>query len=112
VVEAYEFGKITISGKTYHSDVIIYPDHINAHWWRKQGHFLEIDDIQEVIEHHPEVIIFGTGQPGLMKVDGKTLEKVHEMKIETIVLPTEKACQEYNRVAENKKVIACLHLTC
>jgi hypothetical protein len=112
VVEAYEFGKIEISGKTYRSDVIIYPDHVNAKWWRKQGHFLEIEDIQEVIEHHPEIIIIGTGQPGLMKVDEKALEKVHEMKIDTIVLPTEEACQEYNRVVEKKKAIACLHLTC
>jgi hypothetical protein len=34
------------------------------------------------------------------------------MKIEMIVMPTEQACKEFNRVASEKKAIACLHLTC
>ncbi len=99
-------------GKIYQSDLIIYPDHVDSTWWRKQGHALDIDDIREVIEAKPEVIIFGTGQPGLMQVSDKTIAKINEMNIETIIVPTENACQEYNRISAQKKVIACLHLTC
>ena len=112
MIEAYEFGMLKVSGKTYRNDVIIYPDHIDAQWWRKQGHFLDIDDIREVIAAKPEVIIVGTGQPGLMRVDEQTLATIKKMNIEAIVVPTNKACEEYNRIASAKKVIACLHLTC
>jgi hypothetical protein len=112
VIEAYEFGKIRISGKNYHNDVIVYPDHIDSKWWRKQGHALDIEDIQEALEAKPDVIIIGTGQPGLMRVPDITLEKVRKQQIEIIVMPTEKACKEFNRIASEKKVIACLHLTC
>ena len=112
MIEAYEFGEIKISGKNYHSDVIVYPDHIDSKWWRKQGHSLDIEDIQEVIDAKPDIIIVGTGQPGMMQVPEKTLARIKELKIEAIVMPTEQACKEFNRMASEKKVIACLHLTC
>ncbi len=112
MIENYNFGKIKVSGKTYSSDIIIYPNHVDAHWWRKQSHNLEMDDIKEVIDAKPEVIIIGTGQPGYMQVDNETKEKLNKLGIKTIILPTEKACQEYNRIINQKTVIACLHLTC
>ncbi len=112
MIESYNFGEIKILGKTYRSDIIVYPDHVNTQWWRKEGHNLTIEDIKEVIEARPEVIIIGTGQPGLMKVPKETKEMIDKCGIEIIILPTDKACQEYNRVATKKNVIACLHLTC
>jgi hypothetical protein len=112
VIEAYQFGEIRVSGKKYHNDVIIYPDHVDSKWWRKQGHALDIDDIKDVIDAQPDVIIVGTGQPGMMRVSDETLAQMRDLKIEMMVMPTEKACKEFNRVASEKKTIACLHLTC
>jgi hypothetical protein len=112
MIEAYQFGAIKVSGKTYHSDVIIYPDHVDSQWWRKQGHSLDIKDIKEVISSRPEVIIVGTGRPGLMQVSEATLAEIRKLNIEAVVMPTEQACREYNRIASEKKVVACLHLTC
>lgn len=112
MIDRYSFGEIVISGKTYRSDVIIYADHVDPQWWRKEGHSLHIDDIQEVISAKPDVIIIGTGNPGFMQVPEKTLAETKKLGIETIVMPTERACEEYNRITKEKKVIACLHLTC
>jgi len=112
MIEDYKFGEINISGKTYRSDVIIYPEHIDANWWRKSGHSVEIDDLKGVIDAGPEVIIIGTGQPGLMRVKKETEEQIKKLGIEMIILPTKEACEEYNRITNTKKVIACLHLTC
>jgi len=112
MIEDYKFGEIKINGKTYRSDVIVYPDRVDATWWRKQGHNLELDDIKVVITEKPEVIVIGTGEPGLMKVEKKTIEYLENLNIETVVLPTKKACEEYNRRAKNEKIIACFHLTC
>jgi hypothetical protein len=47
-----------------------------------------------------------------MEVAKETIDYIKKLNIEAIILPTEKACQEYNRIAGKKKVIACLHLTC
>lgn len=112
MIEAYRFGEIVISGKAYRSDVIIYQDHVDAQWWRKEGHTLEPEDIREVIDAMPDTLIVGTGQPGLMEVSQKTVAELNKLNIEAIILPTEQACKEYNRIARERKVIACLHLTC
>ena len=112
MVNNYQFGEITIAGKTYQDDVIIYPDHIDEHWWREKGHSLVINDIGGVIDAEPEVIVIGTGEPGLMQVDKETLGCLKKLGIKTIVLPTERAYKEYNRLAPTKKVIGCFHLTC
>lgn len=112
MIDAYRFGEITIAGKTYDRDVIIYPDRVDADWRRREGHVLEPADIETVIESRPEVIIVGTGQPGFMRVSGKTLKQMKKLKIEMVVMPTEQACKEFNRLSQHRNVIACLHLTC
>lgn len=33
-IEDYEFGRITIDGATYTSDVIIRPEGVDDSWWR------------------------------------------------------------------------------
>lgn len=112
MIEAYEFGEIKVCGKKYHNDVIIYPDHVDSKWWRKESHSLDIDDIKEVIKAKPDVIVFGTGQPGMMKIAAQTVKMINDMDIETIIMPTDHACKQYNMIAPQKKVIACMHLTC
>ncbi|MBI5043219.1 MAG: hypothetical protein HZC10_05190 [Nitrospirae bacterium] len=58
----YSFGKIDIDGKTYTSDVIIYPDKVDASWWRKEGHYLQIEGMPDALKNEkPEIIIIGTG---------------------------------------------------
>jgi len=74
MIEDYSFGKIIINGKKYDSDLIIFKDHIYDSWWRKEGHNLCIDDIKEIIDIKPEVLIIGTGYFGLMKVPQELIE--------------------------------------
>jgi hypothetical protein len=112
MIEAYEFGKITVRGKEYTSDVIVYPDHVDHTWWRRQGHVLGDYDIPDVIGDLPQVLIVGTGKQGLLKVSPLLRQALHDSGVELVVLPTDRACQAYNRYATHKKTIACLHLTC
>ena len=46
LIESYSFGKISINGKIYHSDVIIFPDRVYDSWWRKEGHILHLEDLK------------------------------------------------------------------
>jgi len=111
-IERYDFGSIVIDGKRYTSDVIIYPDKVNSHWWRKEGHLLQLDDIKEVLKEEPEIIIVGTGNLGQMHVSSKVKMHLENKGIELIIEKTKDACSIYNKLFGSKKVIATLHLTC
>jgi len=101
-----------IDGKRYTSDVIIYPDRVKDDWWRKEGHQLCIDDLEDVLETKPSAIVVGTGDPGSMKVLPETEKLIKSKGIRLIVQPTKEACKTYNQLSSVQKVIALLHLTC
>jgi hypothetical protein len=112
MIDSYDFGEIVIDGKRYTSDVIIYPDRVKDDWWRKDGHQLCIDDLEDVLDFEPDVIVVGTGDPGMMKVLPETEKLIKSKGITLIVQLTKQACQIFNRLSSTQKVIALLHLTC
>jgi hypothetical protein len=112
MIDSYDFGEIVIDGRRYTSDVIIYPDSVNSSWWRKEGHELCIDDLEDVPDKKPEVIVVGTGNPGLMRILSETEKLIKSKGIKLIVQPTREACKTYNQLSSSQKVIALLHLTC
>ena len=112
VIDAYRFGQIIVNGKHYVSDVIIYPDRVNDSWWRKTSHQLHLDELSEVITEKPEVLVIGTGVSGLMKVLSEVREGFEAQGIELVCQHTREACQAYNQLCRDQRVIAALHLTC
>ena len=114
MIDAYDFGRIVIDGTAFKNDVIIFPDRVEADWWRKDGHVLHIEDIESIVTEEPEVLIVGTGKYGVMTVPPQTREHIKSNGIELISEPTDQACKVYNEVskAKAKKVVAALHLTC
>jgi len=112
MIESYNFGQIVIDGKRYTSDVIIFPDRVKGDWWRKEGHQLSIEDIQDILKEKPDILVVGTGYAGLMKISPETRERLQSEGIRLIAENTRKACKTYNQLSESRKVIAALHLTC
>jgi hypothetical protein len=111
-IEHYSFGKITIEGKTYTSDVIIYPEKVNASWWRKEGHNLQVVDLTDVIDANPQILVIGTGATGLMRVPKETISHLQSKGIEVHVARTGEAVEIFNKLQKDKIVIAAFHLTC
>lgn len=111
-IESYSFGSIMIDGESFTNDLIIFPGKIDASWWRKRSHKVELEDIPKLLEAEANVIIFGTGAYGLMKIDKKVITHFADKNIEVIIEKTGKAVNTYNEISENKKVIVALHLTC
>lgn len=113
MIQSYHFGEIKIDGKTYTSDVIIYPDRIDSSWWRKTSHELGIYDIpDQVFKQNPDVILVGTGSPGLMKVLPEAKKLIESKGIKLVIEDTQKVCETYNQLSKTQKVIALFHLTC
>ena len=111
-IDSYQFGQIVINGKTYTSDVIIFPDRVKSNWWKKSGHQLSLEDIAEVITEKPEVLIVGTGAYGMMEVLAGAEQALKAQGIELIAETTDKAYHTYNELCRSQKVAAALHLTC
>lgn len=112
MIASYGFGRIIIDGKRYNRDLIIFPNRVRVGWWRKEGHRLQVEDLEEVLEAKPEVLVVGTGYYGEMMVPTETRKQVESGGIELIIEKTAEACKVFNHLSESRKVVAVLHLTC
>ena len=112
IIDSYSFGKIVIDGVKYTSDVIIYPNRVDSSWWRKQSHYVNLEDIPQILKKNPDIIIFGTGSYGLMKIDEQVKDELTRRNIKMIIENTGQAVQTYNNLSKDQNIIAALHLTC
>ncbi len=112
MIEDYSFGKITIAGRSYTKDVIILPGRVLSPWWRKQGHSLVPEDLDDVLAEGPEVLVVGTGAMGVMTVPAETVSFLSSKGIKIMAMRTGQAVEEFNRLATERKTAAALHLTC
>jgi hypothetical protein len=115
LIESYEFGAIVINGKRYTSDVIVLAERVIDGWWRKEGHKVHIEDLDEILKQElkPEVLVLGTGYYGLLKIPPEVENTLKSHGIELVAQPTKKACQTFNKILKsNKPVVGAFHLTC
>jgi hypothetical protein len=114
MIDSYTFGCMVINGKQYTKDLMILPNgSIHHSWWRKSGHTLEMSDLQHAIAASPDILVIGTGNPGLMKSEKDLPRELETMGIETRIMSTKEATKEYNALhAQDRNVAGCFHLTC
>ena len=105
---------MTIDGRRFVSDLIIYENGtVEDHWRRRHGHRLLPEDISALLGSPPNRLIIGTGASGRMAVDESLLQKCSEYGIDVKTLPTGDAATHYNQETEKgASVAACFHLTC
>ena len=111
-VDSYRFGRIVIDGKPHTKDVIILPDRVIEGWWRKEGHALLPDDLDDVLAARPDLLIVGQGAYLRMSVTDRARQSLEQAGIELLAQSTKQACETYNQIREQKAVAAALHLTC
>ena len=114
MIDSYQFGEMVIQGVSYTKDVIICPDRIEAEWWRKEGHYLHLPDIQKIIEEvQPRSLIVGKGKFGMMRVGQGLKDYLKSHHIVLYAKSTDKVVQIFNRLINTEeKVIGAFHLTC
>lgn len=112
-IDDYRSGSITIDGREFIQDVIIFPDHVQASWWRREGHYLHIEDLQEVLKSPPATLIIGRGFSGAMTVPGELVAELEAQGITVHVEKSREAVELYNSLAPAApNLVAALHLTC
>ena len=112
-IQSYSFGVMKVDGKEYRQDLIIFPNRVRSNWWRKQGHSLAVEDLRDVIEFKPELLIVGTGDSGMMAIPAPTEKALQDAGIEVIAQNTGQACGIFNeQTKKGKNVVGAFHLTC
>lgn len=115
MIESAVFGNMTIDGKPYSTDLIIFPDgHVEDGWRRTSGHLLLPDDILGLIDTAPDLIVIGTGIHGRMRLDARLTPFLEQRGIRLIAAPNVKAVAAYNEEQGKKgvRIGAGFHLTC
>lgn len=112
-IDSYSFGVMKVEGTEYRTDLIIFPDRIRANWWRRQGHRLAVEDLDDVLGFKPEVLVIGKGASGLMEIPASTKKVLQEEGIEVIAKNTSQAWGRFNeQIEKGRKVVGAFHLTC
>ena len=111
-INSYQFGEMVVDGQIHRKDLVILPDGVRPNWWRQQGHRLDVQDLAAVLAARPEVLIVGTGTPGMMRVPEETRKAVADARIGLQVAPSPEACRLYNASRSERRTAAAFHLTC
>jgi len=102
-----------IKNKRYTSDLKIIDGRIVDNWYREGGHLVSVEDVGDILSTVPEVVVFGTGDQGRMKLTRILKNTLDRRNIQYIEQPTAKALGSFNHmVAEGRKVAGACHLTC
>jgi hypothetical protein len=113
MITQFSFGKIVVNGKTYTNDIKIVKGQVISEWWRKRGHRVEVEDIADVLEAEPEVVVIGKGSPGLLKSTSSLRDYLAANQIELIEKKTSKAVDVFNGLfQQGRKVAAGFHISC
>ena len=104
----YEFGLLIIGNRKYHRDLIILPSGEIRDWWRREGHEVHREDLEEFLSEGVRKVLIGTGYYGRLKISRDLEEFLREKGIELEFGKTE---QIVKRLGEEKALFA-LHLTC
>ncbi len=111
-IQNYRFGEMTVGGKRHSKDLIVLPGRVVANWWREKGHWLDVEDLREVLDANPEVLVVGTGACGMMDVPEKTRRAIEAANIELRIVQTKDAWQIYNDLQKQRRTAGAFHLTC
>ena len=113
MITEFSFGRIVVEGQTCNSDIKIVQGRLITDWWRRSGHSVEIEDVQDILASDSKVLVIGQGQPGYMRVSKSLRRHLEENNIQLIEEPTSEAARTFNRFySEGKKVAGGFHVSC
>ncbi len=110
-IDSVKFGEITINGKTYYSDVVVFWD--GKVMLREKSHILGIDEFVHILSRNPDSVVIGTGINGIVKVAPEVTQTAENKGIKLFADKTENAVDIFNGlIKDGKKAAAVIHTTC
>ena len=84
MIESYSFGSMKITGRSHRNDLKIIDDKIVGNWWRREGHALYAQDIDDILYASVETLVVGTGAYGGMKVTEEAAQAIEGQGISLV----------------------------
>lgn len=114
MIESYVTGRsMRVAGKTYTTDLKIIGETVKDNWWRRQGHRLLSEDIVDILESRPDVLVVGTGYAGYLDIPAGLRKDLSKRGVRLLCERTAEAVELFNRHREhNENVAGAFHLTC
>ncbi|MCG6974077.1 MAG: Mth938-like domain-containing protein [Desulfobacterales bacterium] len=113
MIEKYSSGRIIVNDITYHQDLKIIQGQVADNWWRKTGHRVDVDDMKDVLDASPDIIVIGTGYAENMRLSEDLVSEIRQRDIALIAENTGKAVRIFNDLfSKGKNVSGAFHLTC
>jgi hypothetical protein len=110
-IEDYRFGRVVIDGNEETRDVIVLPARVVRDWWRRDGHALVREDLEDVWGELPERLVVGTGADGRMRPDPSLLDELRSHGVAVETMTTDEAVRRFAEL-DDARSAAALHLTC
>ena len=110
-IDSSYFGSIVIDGKKYDRDVVIFWDG-EIQEKESRSHDFSKEELQDLLMREPEIIIVGTGNSGLVKINpaAEVFARVNGVQLVSKLTPH--AIEDFNKYSKRRRVIAVLHITC
>ena len=109
-IHSYSPGTIVIAESTYSSSLILSSDTIIDDWQPDNISQLRPDDLDQIIDLEPELVLLGTGARLLFPEHAITMA-FYSRKIGVEVMDTGAACRAFNFLAaDGRKVVAALFM--
>ena len=113
MISGFSFGRIVVNGMIYNNDIKIVSGNLVPDWWRRSGHSVEIEDIQDILDSSTDIIVIGKGQPGYMNTSDTLRQYLQQNHFRLIQEPTSDAIQTFNLLmSEGKRVSGGFHVGC
>ncbi len=113
MIDSYSFGSMTVMGENHRNDLKIIDKQIIGNWWRREGHALYAEDIDDILYSSVETLVVGTGAYGSMRITGEAAQALEGREIELVAVPTKEAVSIFNDLHnQGKHVAGAFHLTC
>lgn len=113
MIQSYSCGSMEIKNRLYTRDLKIVDGQVFDGWYREGDHQISVEDVGDILSSTPEIVIFGTGHRGQMKVTNVLKNTLRRRNIEFIEAPTSEARDTFNRMMEaGRKVAGAFHLNC
>ena len=110
-LEDYSFGELTVDGERHTRDLIVLPNRVVPDWWRREGHSLAMEDLDDVIDELPDRLILGCGHDGRLEPPRAVLDELRARGVQVEAMRTGEAVRRYGE-SDPDRTAAALHLTC
>src|ERR671922_2299423 len=99
-LEDFGFGRLTVDGQEHTRDLIVLPDRVVSDWWRREGHSLAMEDLDEVLDELPARLVVGVGAQSQLRPDPAVIAELERRRVEVECLPTDAAVRRYGEPGE------------